>query len=61
MSGIVAVDIAARPTYPEAATQEGILSLRNTSSLLFCSISSLELSSPINAHIGEMSITDVSQ
>ena len=58
MNGIVAVDIAARPTYPAPANQDGIPSLRNISSLLLCSSSSLELSPSANAHIIEISISD---
>lgn len=42
ITGIVAVDIAARPTYPEAANHVGILSFKNTLSLFFCSSSNLE-------------------
>jgi hypothetical protein len=61
MTGMIAVDIAARPTYPVVANQKGILSLRNISSLRFCSINSLELSPSVNAHIGEISITAVFQ
>ena len=47
MIGIVAVDIAAKATYPEAANQVGILSLRNISSLFLCSASPLEVSSSV--------------
>lgn len=38
MSGIVAMDIATRTTYPEAANQVGILSFKKTASR-FCSSS----------------------
>lgn len=42
ISGIVDIDIATKQTYPAAATQKGILSLRKISSRFFSSNSSLE-------------------
>lgn len=45
MIGIVAVDIAANATYPDAASQGGMLSLTNTSLRSLSSSDSIESSS----------------
>ncbi|KAF5755461.1 hypothetical protein HanXRQr2_Chr17g0803051 [Helianthus annuus] len=44
MSGIVAMDIATRTTYPEAANHVGMLSFKNTVSRFCCSACNSDVS-----------------